>query len=157
MKQENDWDETCEVDDLPVSSAVVVLRPSKCGSLVDLPDEELADPEELEQQMMAQAGMGQPQGDGEEGGDDHGDEGQGPPPASTGDKTEDAKKMEAWIKENYESLQKTSKSNHNRISKILLGRHKELVDSHLTQWKEDSRKALKDIEEALGGKDDDKE
>lgn len=54
MKHENDWDETAEVDDLPVSAAVVVLRPSRYGTLADLPDEELADPEELEQQIMAQ-------------------------------------------------------------------------------------------------------
>jgi hypothetical protein len=54
MKQENAWDDTSEVEDLPVSTAVVVLRPSKYGSLADLPDDELADPEELEQQVMAQ-------------------------------------------------------------------------------------------------------
>ncbi|MCY2928877.1 MAG: hypothetical protein NTV86_05175 [Planctomycetota bacterium] len=54
MKQENDWDDGCEVDDAPVSVAVAILRPSKYGGLVDLPDEELADPEELEQQVMAQ-------------------------------------------------------------------------------------------------------
>jgi hypothetical protein len=53
MKQENSWDETSEVDELPVSSAVVVLRPSRYGSLADLPDDELADPEELEQQAVA--------------------------------------------------------------------------------------------------------
>jgi hypothetical protein len=54
MKHKNDWDEMCEIDDLPVSSAVTVLRPSKYGSLVDLPDEELADPAELEQQAIMQ-------------------------------------------------------------------------------------------------------
>ena len=54
MKQENDWDETCEIDDLPVSSAAVVMRPSRYGSLPDLPDDELADPAELEQQAIKQ-------------------------------------------------------------------------------------------------------
>lgn len=54
MKQENDWDETCEIDDLPASSAIAALRPNRYGSLRDLPDDELADPAELEQQAIMQ-------------------------------------------------------------------------------------------------------
>lgn len=54
MKYENESDETNEIDDLPASSAVVVLRPSRYGSLRDLPDDELADPAELEQQAIMQ-------------------------------------------------------------------------------------------------------
>ena len=44
MKHENAWDETSEVDDLPVSPVLAVLRPSRYGGVADLPDDELADP-----------------------------------------------------------------------------------------------------------------
>ena len=107
---------------------------------------QLAVQQQMSQQQMM---MGATSEGGEDDGHDHDDEGDKPPPSSTGDKEEDAKKMEEWISKNYEGLAKRSKSNHNRISKIILNRHRQLVDSHLEQWKEDSKKMLKDVEKTL--------
>jgi hypothetical protein len=40
-----------DIDDIPESPILKVLRPSKYGSVPDLDDEELADPDELEEQV----------------------------------------------------------------------------------------------------------
>ena len=45
---ENETEQTFDTDDLPASAVVKVIRPDKYGSISDLDDEELADPEELE-------------------------------------------------------------------------------------------------------------
>ena len=49
-KQTSEMDES-EIDDVPVSPALKVLRRSGYGSVPGLDDEELADPEELEEQV----------------------------------------------------------------------------------------------------------
>lgn len=52
MEQETvEYDETCEVDGVPVSPLLSLERKSKYGSVPDLDDEELADPDELERQV----------------------------------------------------------------------------------------------------------
>jgi hypothetical protein len=51
MKQAMELEEADEVDDVPVSAGLRVLRPSRYGSIADLEDEELADPDELERQV----------------------------------------------------------------------------------------------------------
>jgi len=57
MKQTNEFEETeevDEVDDVPVSPLLVVKRCNPYGSVEGLDDEELADPDELERQVMAE-------------------------------------------------------------------------------------------------------
>jgi hypothetical protein len=51
MKQAIELEEADEMDDVPVSAGLRVLRPSRYGSIADLEDEELADPWELERQV----------------------------------------------------------------------------------------------------------
>jgi hypothetical protein len=43
-----------EVDDIPVSAILKVQRPSRYGTIADLDEEELADPDELEHQIFLQ-------------------------------------------------------------------------------------------------------
>ena len=43
--------ETQDIDDIPESPLLKVIRPSKYGSIPDLDDDELADPDELEEQV----------------------------------------------------------------------------------------------------------
>jgi len=52
MKHAVEVDETYEVDDVPVSSLLSVDRVNRCGSVPGLDDSELADPDELERQVM---------------------------------------------------------------------------------------------------------
>lgn len=54
MKHAMELEEADEVDDVPVSAGLRVLRPSRYGSIPDLEDEELADPAELERQVWLQ-------------------------------------------------------------------------------------------------------
>jgi hypothetical protein len=54
MKHAVEFDETYDVDDVPVSSLISVDRVNRYGSVAGLDDEELADPDELERQVMAQ-------------------------------------------------------------------------------------------------------
>lgn len=52
MKQE--FEDECEVEDVPVSPLLSEERRNRYGSIPDLPDEELATPEELERQVFLQ-------------------------------------------------------------------------------------------------------
>lgn len=51
MKQENEFEDEFEVDDVPVSPLLSLRRSNRYGSVPDLDDEELASPEELERQI----------------------------------------------------------------------------------------------------------
>ena len=53
MKQAVEFEDV-EVDDVPVSALVQVRRENRYGGVPDLDDEELADPEELEKQALAE-------------------------------------------------------------------------------------------------------
>jgi len=53
MRQTAEFDEDVEVDDLPPSPLLVRQRSNPYGSIADLSDEELADPDELERQAFA--------------------------------------------------------------------------------------------------------
>jgi hypothetical protein len=53
MKQTVEYEDE-EVEDVPVSAVLQVKRDSRYGSVPDLDDEELADPEELERQVVAE-------------------------------------------------------------------------------------------------------
>jgi hypothetical protein len=46
-------------------------------------------------------------------------------------------------------LSKTIDNNHNTITKQLLNRHQEIVDQHMNHWKENSKKALKEISKGI--------
>ncbi len=53
MKQQNEFEDACEyVEDVPVSAVLVPLKSKGYGSVPGLDDEELADPTELERQVM---------------------------------------------------------------------------------------------------------
>jgi len=52
MKQEIEFEENCRMDDVPVSAVLTVQRRNKYGSVPGLDDNELADPDELERQVM---------------------------------------------------------------------------------------------------------
>lgn len=55
MKYEDEFtDEECEVDDVPVSPLFSEERGNRYGSVPGLDDEELADPRELERQLLLQ-------------------------------------------------------------------------------------------------------
>lgn len=54
MKQAVEFEEMEEVDDVPASPVLVVQRSNRYGSVQGLDDEELADPDELERQVMAE-------------------------------------------------------------------------------------------------------
>lgn len=76
-----------------------------------------------------------------------------PPDATEEEKAaiqqENMKKTEEWLAQNYLMLDKSIKHNHNEISKIILKRHKELVDKQMKKFKEDSKKALEDIKNII--------
>lgn len=48
MKQAVEYEDSAEVDDIPVSAGLKVLRPSQYGTIEDLDEDEMADPDELE-------------------------------------------------------------------------------------------------------------
>jgi len=52
MQQTVELDETCEVDGVPVSALLSVERKNRYGSVPGLDDEELADPAELEREVV---------------------------------------------------------------------------------------------------------
>jgi hypothetical protein len=53
MKQENEFEDACEyINDVPVSAVLLPLKPKRYGSVPGLEDDELADPYELERQVM---------------------------------------------------------------------------------------------------------
>jgi hypothetical protein len=54
MKDVNEFEDECEIDDVPVSPLFSEERRSRYGSVPGLDDEELADPCELEHQIMLQ-------------------------------------------------------------------------------------------------------
>lgn len=54
MKQAVEFEEAAEVDDVPVSAGLKVLRPSRYGTIQGLDEEELADPDELERMVWQQ-------------------------------------------------------------------------------------------------------
>jgi len=54
MKQEVEFEDECEVDDVPVSPLLSEERRNRYGSVPGLDDEELAEPWELERQAMLQ-------------------------------------------------------------------------------------------------------
>ena len=54
MKQAAEIEEMEEVEDVPVSAILKVQRQNRYGSVPGLDDEELADPDELERQVMAE-------------------------------------------------------------------------------------------------------
>lgn len=112
----------------------------------------------LQQQMMAQQMM-QQQFMATQGQDQNpeGQENQEVPPEQSGTAKENMQKNLEWSAKNYMALEKTIKNNHNTISKAILKRHKEMVDKHLKSWKEESKNAIKGIEEALDDSGDDKE
>ena len=51
MKPTTSTEDSENIDDIPESPILKVLRPSRYGSVPDLDDDELADPDELEQQV----------------------------------------------------------------------------------------------------------
>ena len=51
MKSTTSTEDSENIDDVPESPILKVLRPSRYGSVPDLDDEELADPDELEEQV----------------------------------------------------------------------------------------------------------
>ena len=51
MKSTTSTEDSENIDDIPESPVLKVLRPSMYGSVPDLDDDELADPDELEQQV----------------------------------------------------------------------------------------------------------
>jgi hypothetical protein len=79
------------------------------------------------------------------------------PPLPTGNPEEDQKKMEEWLFSFGESLNKAVKSNHTKISKILLNRQRQLVDTHLKNWKKKTKEALDKMQEVLKNADKDDE
>ena len=54
MKQAVEFEEMEEVDDVPVSAILTVQKRNPYGSIEGLEDDELADPDELERQVMAE-------------------------------------------------------------------------------------------------------
>ena len=54
MKNETEFEDECEVDDVPVSPLLSEERRNRYGSVPGLDDEELAEPWELERQVMLQ-------------------------------------------------------------------------------------------------------
>ena len=54
MKQTVEFEDTCKVDDVPVSAILKVQRSNRYGSVLGLEDSELANPDELEQQVIRQ-------------------------------------------------------------------------------------------------------
>lgn len=99
--------------------------------------------QQMQQQMMAQqqAAMGQ----------DPQQEGQQPPEQGT-DQQQNMQKNLEWSANNYAIMEKAIKSNHNTISRMLLERHKQMVDNHLSKWSEHSKEALKELEKVLKDK-----
>lgn len=54
MKQAVEYEELSEVDDVPVSAGLQVLRPSRYGTIEDLDEDEMASPDELERMVWQQ-------------------------------------------------------------------------------------------------------
>ena len=54
MKHTNDLDDTDIINDVPVSAAITVQKPSGYGFVPSLDENELADPDELERQVLVQ-------------------------------------------------------------------------------------------------------
>ena len=96
------------------------------------------------------------QGDsgGDDGGGDSGGGDQPPEQTSKAEKAVDiAKDISAknmtWAANNYVVLEKSIRNNHNRISRQLLKRHNELVNTTMSKWKRESAKELAAIGKAL--------
>jgi hypothetical protein len=97
------------------------------------------------EQAQQQAAMGAPP-----------QEEQAPPGASDEQKSEVAelnlKKREEWLAKNWSLLDSQIKDNHNNISKMLLKRHKEMVESNLNKWKQESQATIEKLRGAIGKK-----
>jgi hypothetical protein len=119
--------------------------------------------QQQQQQLMQMQGGGQDQGQ-EDDGHDHGDEEQSDspaPPSPTGDKAEDAKKMEEWMHLNFQSLSKNTdkqmskiKAKNRKIADAIRTHHKKSVEHHLGKWKKESKEALDQIIEIIDDKKD---
>lgn len=128
------------------------------------------------QQQMAnmQASMGVAPGQSGEGGNEGGDKNEegeegekggqeAPPtppqkPTSSGDKEEDAKKMEQYNRDmsqyfmkSTEYLNKAISSNHNAITKMIMKRHKEVSAQKMKDWADNTSKALARIKSSVKG------
>jgi hypothetical protein len=57
-----------------------------------------------------------------------------------------------WQPMDYIALEKTIKDNNSSIGKMIYERHKALVDKHMEAFKQESRKALENIEKTIGAK-----
>jgi hypothetical protein len=57
-----------------------------------------------------------------------------------------------WQPVDYIALEKTIKDNNSSIGKMIYERHKALVDKHMEAFKQESRKALENIEKTIGAK-----
>lgn len=64
---------------------------------------------------------------------------------------ENAQKREAWMKANYERLNKNINHNHSVLSKMILKRHAEIADRQMEEWRKDSQQAIEKIVRATKG------
>jgi hypothetical protein len=104
----------------------------------------------LQQQQGGQPGEGQPGQEDQSQGQPQ--EAQAAPPNATG--PEAAQKTEQWMAQNYMALEKGIKNNHSELSKMILARHKEVVNAQMEQFKADSKKAIEQMADIVGLKDD---
>ena len=113
-----------------------------------------------QQQQMQAAAQGQdpnaPQGQEGESSEAPPNDEQSPPGASETQKAEiqlnNLKKREEWSAMNYQLLEKGIATNERAISKMILARHKELVDKQMKSWENKSKTALDQIVSIAGGK-----
>lgn len=62
------------------------------------------------------------------------------------------KKKEEWLAKNWAVLDNQIKDNHDSISKMLLTRHKEMVESNMKKFLKESEEAVKKLKETVGKK-----
>lgn len=106
----------------------------------------------MQQQQAAMAGQqgGEPQeGQADEGGQKGSpppSEEQTPPGANDAQKAEiqinNLRKKQEWMANNYIALDKSIESNSRKISEMILKRHKEMVDKHLSSWEKRQKMRL---------------
>lgn len=119
----------------------------------------------MQQQQAAMAGQqgGEPQeGQADEGGQKGSpppSEEQTPPGANDAQKAEiqinNLRKKQEWMANNYIALDKSIESNSRKISEMILKRHKEMVDKHLSSWEKKTKDAINEIADVAVGKKSD--
>ena len=119
----------------------IVMQKAQMGMQMQMQQQQA----EQQAQMQQQGGEAPP---GEE---------QAPPGASPEEQQQVAQKNEEnaqeWLNNNYTVLQKATAGNANHLTKMILARHKEIVNNTMKQWQKDSLVAIEKIMAEAKGMD----